>query len=331
MKHFKTFLLEQEKYYWHLPFEEFLVENVSLPPVFEPEKFSWATFKKQINEALSEIKNISKEEIINKAREYSKQYYKNKLLTPPTGNVKLKKGYEKSNIYTIGLFLAPSTTSGIDICPCSTDECRALCLGKVAGRNVFKNVQESQKNKTKFMFQYPKEFIYKLVSEIYFYRDIAEKEGKILTVRLNGTSDIPWETISKSLFEMFPDIQFYDYTKIAKRTEKELPLNYHLTLSYTGPNEKSNWRECKNFLDRGGNVAVVFNVKRNAPLPKYVIDSKTNKRYEVIDGDKDDNRFLNEPGQIIGLRFKTKTQKLDPEFIKSFTIEVPEGAEQVEI
>jgi hypothetical protein len=44
-------------------------------------------------------------------------------------------------------------------------------------------------------------------------------------VRLNGTSDIPFENIKfmdgKNIFELFPEIQFYDYTKIPNR--KDIP------------------------------------------------------------------------------------------------------------
>jgi hypothetical protein len=43
---------------------------------------------------------------------------------------------------------------------------------------------------------------------------------------------------------------------------------------------------------------VVFDTKRGQPLPS------TYKGYTVIDGDKDDLRFLDPKGVIVGLRYK---------------------------
>ena len=37
-------------------------------------------------------------------------------------------------------------------------------------------------------------------------------------VRLNTTSDIPWEI--HKIFDLFPRVQFYDYTKIKKPIKK---------------------------------------------------------------------------------------------------------------
>jgi hypothetical protein len=36
----------------------------------------------------------------------------------------------------------------------------------------------------------------------------------------------------KNIFEMFPNVQFYDYTKIPTRKVDNIP-NYHLTWSYS--------------------------------------------------------------------------------------------------
>ncbi len=36
-------------------------------------------------------------------------------------------------------------------------------------------------------------------------------------VRLNDTSDLSWERLHPDLFTEFPNIQFYDYTKLYKR------------------------------------------------------------------------------------------------------------------
>jgi hypothetical protein len=62
------------------------------------------------------------------------------------------------------------------------------------------------------------------------------------------------------------------------------------------------------------NVSMVFNVKRDMPLPKT---HKINgKRYKVIDGDIDDLRFKDKSGVIVGLRAKGKAIKNNGEFVQ---------------
>ena len=57
---------------------------------------------------------------------------------------------------------------------------------------------------------------------------------------------------------MFPNIQFYDYTKIYKRAVKfvkgEYPKNYHLTYSLNEDNKDLAF----NILKMGGNISAVF-------------------------------------------------------------------------
>ena len=55
------------------------------------------------------------------------------------------------------------------------------------------------------------------------------KLDKIPCVRLNGTSDIQWEhqlVDGRNVFEIFPDVLFYDYTKIPTRKVSHIN-NYH--------------------------------------------------------------------------------------------------------
>ena len=61
---------------------------------------------------------------------------------------------------------------------------------------------------------------------------------------------------------MFPDVRFYDYTKIYKRALKwargEYPKNYHITYSLNEDNKK----EAFNILKKGGNISAVFRNKK---------------------------------------------------------------------
>lgn len=105
--------------------------------------------------------------------------------------------------------------------------CWEYCLN-ISGRSKFQNVQNSRIEKTKLFYENRNAFILKLSKEIENLQKRAQKKGKPCAVRLNGTSDIKWEKIAPSLFTDFPDVAYYDYTKIPNR---ETPDNYHLTYS----------------------------------------------------------------------------------------------------
>ena len=119
----------------------------------------------------------------------------------------------------------------------------------------------------------------------------AKKSDLIPCIRLNGTSDKP--VIAVKMAKKFPDLQFYDYTKIPKPEKRTLP-NYHLTFSKS----ENNWNDCITALKNKISVAVVFE-----KLPK------TYKGFEVVKGDETDLRFLDKKGVIVGLTAKGKAKK----------------------
>jgi hypothetical protein len=119
-----------------------------------------------------------------------------------------------------------------------------------------------------------------------------QKKGIKPCVRLNGTSDIQFE--KTGIMEQFPEIQFYDYTKIVKRAYAKLPDNYHLTLSYSEADPEYAEQVLTAVRETGINAAVVFRGK----LPKTFMG------LPVVDGDKDDLRFLDPKGVIVGLKAK---------------------------
>jgi hypothetical protein len=95
------------------------------------------------------------------------------------------------------------------------------------------------------------------------------------------------------------DIQFYDYTKNHVRFEKQLPTNYHLTFSMSEDNKDKSLE----LLSKGHNVAMVFGIKNENQLPSEYLG------YKVINGDKDDLRFLDDKNVIVGLKYKLLTGK----------------------
>jgi len=147
-----------------------------------------------------------------------------------------------------------------------------------------------------------------LIADIEAQKNLAYKKGFAFSVRLNGTSDIDWANIrvnGKTIFEIFSDIQFYDYTKNPNKFKNIAP-NYHLTMSYTG----RNWQVCEMLLQQGFNVAVVFDVKKGKALPQ------TFNGYKVIDGDTTDYRPLDGKGVIVGLRWKVLGDKQVNDYVK---------------
>lgn len=145
----------------------------------------------------------------------------------------------------------------------------------------------------------PERFLNLLRGDIEWLRRDAKKAGMIPAVRLNGTSDLPWERLHGELFEEFHDVDFFDYTKLRPHmwqfVKGLFPANYHLTFSMSERNSS----DAKLVLQAGGNVAVVF----------WPHIPTSWQGYPVIDGDRHDARFLDEPGCVVGLSAKGIAQE----------------------
>jgi len=232
-----------------------------------------------------------------------------KLLTE--SNQKIRKG-EKLGFFTVGLHLAPARLAGLDINTClwASNGCEASCLN-TSGHGAFSTVQESRIRKTRFFWFARFQFLKQLVSEIEAAQRKAARKGLTLAVRLNLTSDVMWETVEddfgKTIFDHFPGVIFYDYTKGRVRMENFLsgkfPKNYSLTFSRSESNEK----DVEKITLAGGNVAVVFRGK----LPE------TYKGKMVISGDESDARFIDPKGVVVGLIQKGKAKKDESGFVVS--------------
>jgi len=227
-----------------------------------------------------------------------------KLLT--TANAKIRKG-EKMGYLTYGIHLAPASLSGFNVCKDASAGCAAACLN-TAGMGIFSNVQKARIEKTKLFFKDKIGFMGKLVREIIAAIKSAEKKELQAVFRLNLTSDLPWEKIKVqgvSIFDMFPEVMFYDYTKSPERMTVflagEMPQNYHLTFSKS----ETNGAIAESILKSGGNVAMVF--RKSLPSKWLGV--------EVVNGDETDLRFLDGAGKIIGLVEKGKAKKDESGFV----------------
>jgi hypothetical protein len=217
-----------------------------------------------------------------------------KLFT--TGNPKLMKG-EKKGYLSFVLHLAPADLSGYETCPKRTAGCTSACLNTAGRGGIFKKgestnvIQQARIRKTKMFFENREQFLADLENDIRLGIKQAEKQGLIPAFRLNGTSDIAWEKYG--IIEKFPNVQFYDYTKMRNRKVAHLK-NYHLTFSKADGNDL----DVRLAAEAGMNIAAVF---KNVP--------ETYIGRTVINGDDTDLRFLDPKGVVVGLKAKGKAKK----------------------
>jgi hypothetical protein len=234
-----------------------------------------------------------------------------KLLSPEATNAKLSKnagtnsGYETSILY-----LAPSTQAraGVDLCPGASDGCRKACLF-TAGRGRFQNVHDARVAKTLRYLDDRASFLADLMADLEYLVRKQNRTGIKQAVRLNGTSDIKWERegITRNgvnyagIPQAFPELQFYDYTKLPARLGAALPRNYHLTFSRAEHNDFV----ARRLAQLGHNVAIVF----AGELPSEYMGRP------VIDGTTHDQRFLDPRGVIVGLVAKGAAKRDDSGFV----------------
>ena len=211
------------------------------------------------------------------------------------GDAKTIKGVKLG--YRTGImYLSPADQSGvINVCPSASAGCKAMCLN-TAGRGQMDMVQQVRLSRTLFLKNNPRDFAVQLRNEVDRLIKSAKRAGMVPAIRVNGTSDLP--RLVTPLLDEFPDVQFYDYTKIPKPWLRVKP-NYDLTFSLS----EVNLRDSIAALENGINVAVVFSTKKTEKLPDEW------KGYEVINGDEHDLRFLDKKGVVVGLTAKGRAKK----------------------
>jgi len=249
-----------------------------------------------------------------------------KLLS--TGNPKVLKGMSQGyNTYI--LHLAPANLSGYETCAKRTDGCTEACLNLAGRGGMFKRgentnvIQQARIRKTKMFFENRVEFMTTLVKDIELGIKQSKKMELVPVFRLNGTSDLAWEKyevvrngkLFRNIFTAFPEVQFYDYTKILGRKVKEYS-NYQLTFSAADGNDSDVLRA----MNEGLNVAVVFGIKKTLPMPVDYLNRP------VFNGDESDLRFLDPKGVIVGLYAKGKAKKDTTGFVKYPTIMLQQAA-----
>ena len=219
-----------------------------------------------------------------------------KLLS--TANPKIQKGTKLGYLSFI-LHLAPATLSGRETCPKRTQGCTAACLNTAGRGGMFRKgettnvIQKARIRKTELFFNDRDTFMEYLEQDINKAIKMAARLGLKPVFRLNGTSDLSWEKYTckgsdKNIFEMFDNIQFYDYTKVLGRKVAHLQ-NYHLTFSKADGNDA----DVQKALAQGMSVVAVYD-----KIPEGVPSA-----------DETDLRFLDPKGVMLGLKAKGRAKK----------------------
>jgi hypothetical protein len=205
-------------------------------------------------------------------------------------NAKTSKG---EGISIFGLELTPSTFATKENMCGEEGKCIFTCLvfsgvgnltraGKgVDGQNMILTPVLKKRIRRTFLFREDREFfLNRLKGEILLQKFTF---GEI-AIRLNVFSDVNWDVLMDLESEEFSNVIFYDYTKHKNRESTR-----RLTISIS---EKDSVSDVKNIINRGHNVAIVFHSNK---LPK------TWEGITVVNGDKDDRRFNDPKGVIVGL------------------------------
>jgi len=224
-------------------------------------------------------------------------------------STKLKKGLAVDVLSRV-LYLSPSTEAGINTCPKAGD-CASQCIRDV-GRMAFDQSTRSRVMKTLYLHFYPDQFLAQLRGEALRHARKAQREGLTPAIRLNGTSDLPWEHaryggILDHLIAL--GIEVYDYTKLdPNKRNRRTPAGYHLTYSLS--EDPGSWDIAKRWLRVGGNVAMVVSSVGGTTLndakaaQDRLLAQGSFAGFPVVSGDETDARFLDPAGHLVILHAK---------------------------
>jgi len=187
------------------------------------------------------------------------------------------------------MHLAPGKTSGFQVCASASPGCLEACLN-MAGHGPIAPVQAGRIRRTLLLHNHPEIFGIMLYGMLH---NLNRRKYQV-AIRLNGTSDVVWERKARWIFDMFPSLTFYDYTKHHGRFRRKLPTNYHLTFSRS----ETNHEQAMDLLGRGVSVAMVF----SKPIYQALVEHGSFYGSPVVDGAADDRRWLDPAGSVVALK-----------------------------
>jgi hypothetical protein len=254
----------------------------------------------------------------------SLHFYMPSYLLSVEADAKTDKGTASGYLTGI-LYLAPGQLAGVgNLCPHASAGCLAACLFTAGRAGIFEAVNAARVMRTRFLHDNRAGFIAALKGEISALIRKAKRRGLKPVVRLNGTSDLPWEKLAPELFTDFPRLRFYDYAKSIRRAvafaKGELPRNYHLTFSYS----ETNAAAAGIAIAAGVNVAAVADGVK--PGQRFALPGLQEPR-PTFSADRHDLRFLDRKaadgkGRIGILKAKGKAKADKSGFVIRATVAV---------
>ena len=204
------------------------------------------------------------------------------------GNTKARKTNLDESIRMATLTMHPDDVvcAGAKAAGCMED-----CLKDAGLGSVYPSINQARQARTDYWHNEQERFLLQLSRELENFSRLCAKQRVQGVVRLNVMSDISWEDYDVP--QSFPELQFYDYTKKARRFHgQRQPDNYRLMFSYSGA--KHYQHQVQSFLKSYSDapMAVVF---RNKNFPWTFMGR------EVINGDNSDWVNVNHRGVVVGL------------------------------
>lgn len=266
-------------------------------------------------------------------------HYVPKALFSLDTNPKTLKG-QRYGFKTAVLYMAPARLSGVNLCPMAQiAQCEAPCLNTAGNPAYAAGKAKGRLNKAHYFLRDRNAFMNQMVRETARFVLRTRAEGFVPLVRLNGTTDIRWEregfvldartaaylaqtgrtvpgctapptagTHVSNVMQVFPNVQFYDYTKLANR--RDLPSNYDLTFSYSGvPAFAVHVARAR---AAGMRIAVVF--RRKSDIPASFLGM------QCIDGDDSDIRHIDPQGVVVALYAKGRAKTDTSGFVVDTTL-----------
>lgn len=234
---------------------------------------------------------------------------------------KIEMGGSVSVLATV-LYMMPANESGREACAARSAGCSAACLAEGTGRMSMSGPRAARRRRHASFFADRTRFLTDLAGEIDAHARKARKLGKIASVRLNGTTDLPWHRMKvvyrgrtwPNLHAIFPDVHFYEYTKhpYALQARGGLPANLHLTFSVS---ERSDAEpRALDYLRAGYGAAVVTFTQRHVIPTSFTLGAQN---WPTTDGDAHDARFLDPAGCVVILAAKGRAKHDTSGFVRN--------------
>jgi len=202
---------------------------------------------------------------------------------------------QKNGVHTLGLVLAPSRSSGlVNACAWSTPGCEPPNCLSGAGNNAFGRNASVRAARTAFLFECPATFWRVVGTEL---AAAIRKHGTV-AFRSNVLSYLRTELLVPDL-GLWSGLVLVDYTKAPPRARATAAANgWRLVHSITERHTAAQVDELLAVVP----VAVVVN-------RSSATDSPLQNVRRVVDGDQNDERWLDRPGDLVVLKKKGNMPK----------------------